>query len=373
MQDRNDEHRKIQEALQLIRSGDGSGSLDRFFTSLDLLEKYECYQPIIEALERKIQAEPLNEAYATRLSKIYAGKVRAVDQAIRILSNLIRKNRWNYPRLAGFIQTDLLTKEDYATEALLLQGIEATFAAQEDSIEALQRICHIYEKKMFNERLLNRFYQRLREKSPGNKKALRFFKLVHSQQHNWLKAQEVLSDMLQWAVHKNEKAMIGLEKAALELYQLGRPEEALATVNEHCRGSLLDTSTVLYDAYSQLGRWEGCLEILRENLPLTTDPFEKSVILFRMGHHLMTLERFAEARLALRESLIQTPTFLDSLDGLIQVALNEQNWDDVVALLEELKAKVETHALRDQIEEALSRLREARTEGGPASSESSHA
>ncbi len=99
---------------------------------------------------------------------------------------------------------------------------------------------------------------------PLNIKALRYFKLLFTQNYEWEKVVTMLRNLLTASKHARDVFRVGQELAAVLLYQLDRPQEAIDVVTKYCEGSPLDTSTISYDAYQRLNDWQGCLRILRE-------------------------------------------------------------------------------------------------------------
>jgi tetratricopeptide (TPR) repeat protein len=205
--------------------------------------------------------------------------------------------------------------------------------------------------------LLAEAYDKLLSTDAGNLKALRYFKLVFTQSNEWEEVTRILKALLQNVTYPQEIYRVAQELAAVLLYQLNEPREALRVLDTHCSDSPLDTSTILYDAYETLGDLDGCLRILRQCLLSVSDDSGRSKLLYKIA---TIEEQRGDKSSALKhytKSFEVWPSLLDAAEGIVSIAIEQKNWPLLEETLISLYDKIQDGRLRGQIEQATKRLK----------------
>jgi tetratricopeptide (TPR) repeat protein len=195
-----------------------------------------------------------------------------------------------------------------------------------------------------------------------NVKALRFFKVVYTQNSEWEEVSKILRALHTSARLEGDKHRYAQELATVYLYQLDRPKKAIEVIERHCSKSHLDTSTIQFEAYSRLGNWAGCLQVLKDCLLRVSDDGARGILFFKIGELEQQLGNTVEAINSFRQSNSLVPEFLEPIESLIEISLAARNWTETVANLNLLASRVVNVDSRGRIEEVKARL-----EGGIAS------
>lgn len=346
----------IRQIIERIDAGQTIGPEERL-RFLETLQQYECWAPYFRLL-KQITAD---------------SKIRTVDDYVRIArvqglylddaagaaatcAQIVKDLNVGFETIRDEVVPKVLEEEDFFAEAKIWEKCQEQFSLPADKVAALERLCLIYEKKTHNEATLGSAYEKLLRLDPHNIKALRYFKLAFTQNNEWAEVVEVLKTLLQSVKHPQEVFRYGQELAAVLLYQLERPDEAVKVLDKYCADSPLDTSTIHFDAYQRLGDTEGCLRVLRGCLLNVDDDSARSVLHFKIasileytGQHRLALENYEKA-------VKLSSLFLDPLEGMISMGIALKDWGVVKEGLNLLMARVEDDESRVQLNQARKRL-----------------
>lgn len=330
-----------------------------YHATLQTLEAFECWEPWTNLVKAhaKLHPDSFVDDYCllARIQILYFEDVLAAADCCRML---VESSGMSFERFRSNVLDRVIEQDDFAAEGIILQSVWERFSALPDRIASLERICFIYEKKHHNEVLLNQFYERLIKIHPENAKALRYFRTLYTQMQDWSSVVSILKRLLSASKHPQEIFRYAQELAAVYLYQLDDANNAIHYIEEHCKNSTLDTSTIHYEAYHRLGKYDGCLKVLRACLATIEDDSTKAVIHYRIaslfeqqGQHQLAFENY-EKTLRLQDH------FLEAIEGLISTSIKLKNWTGVKEWLAVLASNVTSPALANQINAGLHRLDE---------------
>jgi hypothetical protein len=348
----------VQEALKLASAGAGVPR-ERLVAVLSALEDHECWTPLFKVLSARIAQAQLRSVddyvWLARCQKIH---LENVFQTAQTCQRAVVDLQLPFIEFRDRLLARVLGNEDWASEATILQTIKDSLKTKEDKVLCLERLCLLYDKKISNENLLGETYEQLLKIAPHSMKALRYFKMFHAQEGEWETVLKFLRQMLHGTNRPAEAFRIGQEMAATLLYQLDKPLDALRALEEHCSESPLDASTIQFDAYRRLHRWDGCLTVLKHNLLAAEADHARGALHYRSGeiaelagNEALTIEHYSKAAQSI-------PGFIDPLEKLIALHLGKKQWSEVARRLQELKDATRDESLRVGIQEALNRLSE---------------
>lgn len=331
---------------------------DQFSDSIDLLQRYECWQPLFRLIRKKIENPNKREiGDYLRLAHIQGLYLDDWFAAAETSFRLVRDFNMSYGDFRKIALGDILTEEDYNAEATILQGIYNTLPADEDKVHCLERLCLIYEKKKFDEYLLNQSYGKLIELDPNNMKALKYFKVLYIQNYEWEEVVKVLQTMHVSSTHKNDKFRIAQELATVYLYQMNAPKEAIEVIETLCQESPLDTSTVHFEAYFRMLDWPGCLKVLRESLLKAESDKHRAIIYFKIGELEEKLGHFEKAEESLLKSAQLSTTIIEPVERLVMLSLENKEWQKTKEYLHLLESRVRDVDLKMRVVEAIDRIK----------------
>lgn len=356
MAQNSDQNFSIQSTIQNLRAIDvHDKNIEAYF---DTLEDYECWDPLFALLANKLENEATRqEGDFIRLARIHAKYLEDNEKVSQICMNLVDSFRINYQTFRDQILSVLIEDDEFRQEAIILESVRDVLRTKQERIDCTERLCLIYEKKKFDELALNRNYESLINLDENNQKALRYFKAMHTQNQSWVEVVGILQKLYKSSKHINDAFRIGQELAAVYLFQLDQPEEAIDVLQRYCKNSPLDTSSILYEAYYRQKNWRGCLDVLQNHLPKVEKGPGRAVIHLKIGELQELVGEIDGALNSFAKSNEDNPDMLESLENLIEIHIFNQNWPKVIKCLEAMKSVVSTNTLKGRLDEALLRIK----------------
>lgn len=327
---------------------------------LEKLQDFECWSLYFRLLEAQIDNPKKRQLHHyVRTAQAYAIYLEDIQKAAKICVKLLKDLKLSYAQFRESALHAIVSEQEFDQEAIILQASLPRLRSKEDSVACLERLCLIYEKKKFDENLLNKSYEKLIEMDPNNLKALRYFKVVYTQNNQWERVVQVLQSLFQNARHVNDRYRSAQELAAVYLYQLDQAHNAIETIEKYCAESPLNTFTIHYEAYYRLQNWDGCLRVLRNHLKRFDGPLNKAIILLKIGELQEQLNRHDEAESSFLECIELAPRMLEPLENLIEMSIEAQKWDKVLGYMSKLGELLDDPYLKDKVREGRGRLLEA--------------
>jgi len=346
------------ESIRLLcQSIDSNRGLPRaeVLAALDLFEHHECWEPF-QSLVHQILSKGPDLQLLVRWARVQNMFLHDAESAAKTCGRIASDAGIGFNKLKNEILPLIIVGQDYPTEALILQNALPQFSPKKDQVACLERLCLIYEKKNHNEVLLDKYYTQLLSLDQGNQKALRYFKMIFTQSQRWQEVIGILQAMIKHAAHPQDTYRSAQELAAVFMYQLDRPQDAIAVIEQHCKNSPLDTSLIHYDAYYQMGDAAGCLRVLRYCLDSLHDERSRGVLLYKIALLEEKLGDLNSAKKSLAESAKTSPSFIEPIENLINIAVFERNWKQLMPLLDELAQRTDNPESVERIREASKRL-----------------
>ncbi|MEZ4740996.1 MAG: hypothetical protein R3B45_00870 [Bdellovibrionota bacterium] len=346
----------IEAMLDGLKSMDAL-DLEEINTYLDTFEKYECWHPFFHLMKHKIsqaQSDP-TEDYI-RMARAQGFYLEDIESASKTCCELVEQTEIGFSRFLQEIIPQIIEKDNYIFEAMIFEMIGSRFKAVEDHVSCLERLCMLYEKKIYDESRLAASYERLLQVDPKNIKALRYFKLVYTQNQDWESVAESLQELMKSVSRKQEKFRVAQELAAVLLYQLDQPKDSIEVLKTCCKDSPLSSTTIEFDAYYRMRDWQSCLDILLDKLQEETFDEARAMCLFNIAKLYLQLK---DSKLALEyfeKSADTKDEFLDPIEQIINIKLEQNDWKGIVFWLEELKKKSTDGAHIERIEQAVQRI-----------------
>lgn len=326
---------------------------------LDTFEQCECWSPYFRLIKRTLKDQGARQlADYVRLARVQNLYLEDVFSAAETCTAMVDTLKLSYKQFTEEVLPKVVEFEDFAAEATILSAVSDRFPSPSDHVACLERLCMLYEKKTHNEALLGRSYEKLLSIEPRNVKALRYFKLVHTQNNDWDEVVGVLKTLLGCVTHPQELFRVAQELAAVFLYQLDMAEEAINVLETYCAESPLDTSTILYDAYQRLNDWPGCLKVLRQCLLNVDDDMGRAILHYKIGGLHEQLGDLDQAQENFTKAAKLWPQFLDAIEGVIAVAIAKQDWPTIETWLKTITERVTDERLKSQLKQAQRRLQD---------------
>lgn len=350
---------EVTDLVAAIRKGQISAdhSLEPIF---DRLQAFECWTSYFQLLEQQIDNPKKRQLdYYVRTARAYSVHLEDIQKAAKVCLKMMKDLRLSYQEFRDKALYSIIGEQDYGDEGIILQTIYPKLRSKEDNIACMERLCLIYEKKKYDETNLNKSYERLIELDPYNQKALRYFKIVYTQNNQWEKVAQVLMNLFTSAKHLNDRYRSAQELAAVYLYQLDAPANAIEVLEKYCADSPLSTFAIHYEAYYRMQNWEGCLKVLQAQVKKVSGDLNKANLTLRIGETLEKLRRPDDALTAYKRVLELAPNMLEPLEKLIDIYLRQENWTAVLETLRMLDECLDDPFLKDKVKEGIDRLQEA--------------
>jgi tetratricopeptide (TPR) repeat protein len=327
--------------------------------ALFLFEQFECWGPYFTLIKKCLKnpgtRKTIDYINLARVQNLY---LEDVFSAAETCTLLVTEMKISNKIFTEEVLPKILEEEDYTAESSIRNTVWNQFESKVDKVSCLERLCLLYEKKTHSDVNLAETYETLLGVDSDNVKALRYFKLVYAQNNEWEEVVNFLNRILACVKHKSEKYRVAQELSVIFLYQLDKPQDAILTIETHCNQSPLDTSTILYDAYHRIGKWQGCLGVLRECLLSAEDETARAVLHFKIGGILETLDEQEDALENFQKAAVLWPEFIDAYEGAIGMALKLQKFDLVLTWMQKIEKNLFDKTLIDQIQQASKRLKD---------------
>lgn len=333
---------------------------------LETFEQFECWAPYFRLLKRCLQ-DPSTRQLSdyVRLARVQNLYLEDVFAAAETCAAMVVEMKIPYQKFTEEVLPQVIEFEDYSAEATILSAACDRFPEVTDHVQAIERLCMLYEKKTHNETQLGKTYEKLLAIDPRNVKALRYFKLVFTQNNEWEEVVGILRTLITCVKHQQELFRVAQELAAIYLYQLDMAEEAINVLETHCAESPLDTSTILYDAYQRMADWAGCLKVLRQCLLNVDDDSGRAVLHFKIGSLLEQTSDLDGAIENFTKSAKLWPQFLDAVEGIINIGVLKQDWKLVQTWLQTLEGSIQDERLKVQLKQAQRRVQDGLAHAKP--------
>jgi len=327
--------------------------------ALDCLERYECWTPYFQLLDRlRADKKHRKVSYYVRQARSQNLFLEDVFAASQTIAESVEQMKLDFETLHNQILPVVIAFEDWRTEAVILQEAVDKFTETKDKVRCMERLCLLYEKKVHNEDRLSEAYERLLRFDPYNIKALRYFKMAFSQNGAWPDVANVLKKLLQCSTHEQDIYRVAQELAAVLLYQLDQPKLAIDIIEAHCSKSPLDTSMIHYDAYLRLNDLQGCLRVLHTCLERVLEDERKAVIHFKIGQIYEKQNKPDRASAAYEAAVALNTNLLEPFERLTALGIAQEDWQAVDNHLQKMRGVVYDKNLSRRLDEACIRLRQ---------------
>jgi hypothetical protein len=324
--------------------------------TLDILEAYECWVPALSFLtewSRNSGSQMTAKARSARILLYFQGRKNEASKAV---ADIAASENLNFEQFEKLILTSIIDADDFQSLAFLLESCWQSLRELRDRVKCLERICLLYEKKVHDEDRLYEFNSKLIKIDPNNHKALRYFKMISAQSGDWGAVENYLARLVSAASHPKDVYRLAQELAAVQLYQLDKASESLATVRRFCSESHLDTSMIEYDAYHRLADWRGCSSVLRKLLDQTSNSKEKSILSLKIAIIEETSSNFGEALQRYEDAYEFDFTNAEALERLIQLLIKKRDWAATSVRIKQMMTIVDSSELRKRLRDVVERI-----------------
>lgn len=305
------------------------------------LASFECWQPYLNILAQDSNLTPAQKIeHKIDAIGVLNLHLNQMPEAIKKCCQLVEDFELSFEDIRLKVFTRVLISGNYVQEVRFCEKIAGFFVEKKDQILCLEHIALLYDKRIHHESALSETYERILKADPKNIKALRFFKILHTQTGNWEEAAKYLKMLLLSVQYPEEKFRVAQELAGILLYQSRLPEQALQLLDRYCANTPLNTSTLRYDAHAGLHQWQGCLDVLHGCINLVEENKEKSILWFRIGQLCKQLQRDDEALDAFEKSYSTWAELIEAREEAILINLKNKNWDQLNSNLTELEKQL---------------------------------
>lgn len=316
-----------------------------------ILTGHECWRPLFQLLDNRIKANSQDalEVFLHKLMieiKYIGDHQRVAKRAKEIIKRFGVDFAWFRLKVLSAIEGN------WYLEADVLKAVCMDFRMQPDRVKCLEKICSLYEKKIPDEQLLQKYYRDLLKIDPKNILALKYYKILHSQNFDWERVIDALRKIMRWG-NLSDTYRSAQELAAVHLYSKNDPQEALRIMRKHCADSPLDKSTILYDIYARLGNDRECVRILKKKLAAARQPAAQAQLHIRIAALQEKLGRLDAAVQEYEQAFDKDQSQVEVVEKVIRICLHQDNLHGVLDWLR----KLENRAMEREHRERLRQLR----------------
>lgn len=344
----------LKSILETIRSE--TPDLDCFETSLGVLRSFECWVPFNKLVRFKMEKlGPKIEDFCWLISA-QVNFIEDFKEASKLSLEMVQTLEIDYQLFRREVIDKILLDENFELEANLLRSSYTAFQDGHDQVACLERLCFIYEKKMYEADLLSGSFHSLIELDPQNVKALRHFKGIHLHQRDYTSVVQILERLYHALPQTMDKSRVAMEWASTCLYQLNDAQRTIQVLEKVSSNSLIDTSTLRFESHYQLKNWEDCQKILSECLADADLDRHRAVLLFKIGEIKELLSADEEAKKMYEDSFSMDKSFLEPIENLIDICVKTDDWVSALKYIKKLANEVEDIALKGELENLVERI-----------------
>lgn len=324
----------VREAIAAVYRGKDFNTTEQR-TVERLLTDHECWVPLFQLLDNSISKDQQHNLavflHKIRIEIKYLGDHEQVAQRAQ---EIVKRFGIDFTRF----RLDILgaLEGNWQLEADVLKSSYLHFKALPDRVKCLERICALYEKKIPDDGLLQKFYRELIKIDPKNIRALKYFKVLHSQNFDWERVIDALHKIMKWG-NISDTYRSAQELAAVHLYSRNDPQEALRIMTKHCADSPLDKSTILYDIYARLGDDRACIALLKKKLATIRRADMQAQLHVRIA---ALQEKCGRDDAAIREytrAFEKDHKMVEVVEKIIAICVRHENWRGVLSWLRKLE------------------------------------
>lgn len=334
---------QLHAVIQQVKDGKNFADDEALREAEKILGDHECWLPLFELWDSRLTGDKRSDLDIF-LRKIKIEIVYFSDNQLvaKRAQEIVRRFRLSF----NVFRIEVLGfgGEDWFLESDILQAVCHEFVNVSDRVKCLERICSLYEKKIPDERLLDKFYRELIDIDSRNIKALKYFKMIHSQNFDWDLVIDALRRIIAHA-NRSEAYRAAQELAAIYLYSKNEPQEALRIIDEHCADSPLDKSTILHDIYTRLGDWSACISLLQQKLTGEQQATKQAELHVKIAKLQDKLGRNDLATQEYEQALAKDFDCLEAFEAVVESCIQREEWPAAIHWLNELGNRVDKSQL----------------------------
>ena len=344
----------VQRAVASINVGDKLTPTQEH-EARQLLTDHECWLPLFQLLDNKLKNSP-QDALEVFLHKIrieikYLGDhERVAIRAREIVKRFGVDFAWFRLKILSTIDGN------WYLEADVLKAVCMDFRAQPDRVKCMEKICSLYEKKIPDEQLLQKYYRDLLKIDPKNILTLKYYKMLYSQNFDWERVIDALRKIMRWG-NLSDTYRSAQELAAVHLYSKNNPQEALRIMQKHCADSPLDKSTILYDIYARLGNDRECVQILKRKLAAARHPVTQAQLHVRIAALQEKCGRLDAATQEYERAFEKDPSQIEVVEKIIRTHLQRDDLSSVLDWLCKLENRATERAHRERLQRLCNKIK----------------
>ena len=324
---------------------------------LSVFESYECWTPFFNLLEKQLE-KPKSTRFKYYIKYIAAKNIFLDNFAdtLEMCKKMLQDLKLNFKDFSKEVIPQILSEHDYVTEANLLENIYAEFSETKDKVFCLERLALLYDKKLFYDEKLEHLYTLIIELDSNNIKALNFFKAIYIESENWETVSDTLNKLLK-VVDDKEKYRIAQELAGVYVYYTGQSQLAIDVLEKYNSQNPLDSNEILFDAYEKIGDMQGCIKVLNSYAKSVHDNKIKATIQYRKGQIYDRIQNVNKAVQCFQKSSQLWPEFLEPIEELIRISVQNDDWQKVVERLTHLSGILNMNRQKKMIEDLIDRVK----------------
>jgi tetratricopeptide (TPR) repeat protein len=344
---------RLKDALDLVKDPSARVTRDQ----LQYLVDYECWSIVELLIDRVLPTTEESElpviVHAIRAeAKLHDNPNRAA----LLGQKLIQLLKMNFFEFQTKILREIDENIDPLLESQILELCYQNFIQKNCQVSALERLAHLYEKRIFNDQKLHEICEKIIKIDKNNLRALKYFKIIYSQSNNWAAVVEILNLLIDSTEGSQGQFRFAQELAGVYLYQLDQPEKSLSVLDEYCQGSHLDTSTIKIDAYQRLGKWKSCIEVIRECMLRVDSDSARSVLQFKIAQMEERMGNTTSSVQSYDQAIEIFPRFFEAYEEKIQLLKELKDWKAIAETLNALNKATTLKDLQTDLSELQKRI-----------------
>ncbi len=275
-------------------------------------------------------------ALSFKMGKLYEQRLKEVDQAINCFSSILKLEPNNYLTLGRL--REIYFQEERWEELINIYERMAEASGEFQWVLSLYlRVASIWNDKLLQEDKAIETYWKLLGIAPQNRLALESLRNLYEKRQEWERLIEICQKEVEIAADPLEEVALHLKLGNIREEKLGQKEEAALSFREAWRLEPvnIEAMAALDRLYTQLGRWEALIAVLKGKLKVAPEPPSLVQLYLRIGEIWEErLEQKEEAILSFQKAWEIEPENMKAMLSLDRLYTETEGWDHLIQVLE---------------------------------------
>lgn len=311
--------------------------------ALAILAAYECWEPylaLVESFIKEATDYELRREYTQRIARVYLNDVEDYRRAADFLAHAAVSLKMPFNLFWRYCISEIRLYKDYRVEAEIIETIIIRHRDHNFLEKAYERLILLYEEKLYEEDNIPLAYEKLLVVNSKNQKALKFYKNLHMQRHEWGEIEKYLLALVASCTEPREEHHYRVELATVYLHYLDETQKALEILDAVDVHAGFEACKVKFSLLFLIGEFKKALGALQPLKTLAETPQLKACVYYHLAVTYQNLGASDKALESFQQSLRKYLSVY-VLKKYTGAALSSRNTTHILGVMRYLEKAIE--------------------------------